>query len=136
MLVVPVDSTVEFPNLDPFFHNVFSQFNGRRFDLGLYETGRSQAVKVPREGISYIFCNIHPEMGGIIVSLATPYYAVSKTGDVTIRSLPPGSYRLNLWSEHATADSLSAASKLIAVSPGSQDLGVVTLETAPHGPLK
>src|SRR5262249_42774641 len=62
LLVVPVGSSVEFPNQDPFFHNVFSLFEGKRFDLGLYESGSSRTVIFNREGISYIFCNIHPEM--------------------------------------------------------------------------
>src|SRR5262249_30507304 len=59
ILVVPVGSIVEFPNLDPFFHNVFSLFDGKRFDLGLYEAGTTHSVKFDRVGISYIFCNIH-----------------------------------------------------------------------------
>jgi plastocyanin len=63
MLVVPVGSVVTFPNADPFFHNVFSLFNGKRFDLGLYEAGKSKDVVFSREGVSYIFCNIHPEIG-------------------------------------------------------------------------
>src|SRR6201996_2345555 len=55
LLVVPTGSSVEFPNQDPFFHNVFSLFNGKRFDLGLYESGTSRSVRVDREGPSYIF---------------------------------------------------------------------------------
>jgi hypothetical protein len=58
LLVVPTGSSVEFPNQDPFFHNVFSLFNGKRFDLGLYDSGTSRAVHFDREGVSYIFCNI------------------------------------------------------------------------------
>src|SRR5215472_7706967 len=57
LLVVPTGSSVEFPNLDPFYHNVFSLFNGKRFDLGLYEAGTSKIVRFDREGASYIFCN-------------------------------------------------------------------------------
>ena len=131
LLVVPVGSTVEFPNLDPFFHNVFSLFNGRRFDLGLYETGKSQRVKFSREGVSYIFCNIHPEMGGIILSLTTPYYAISSAGNVSIRGLAPGSYKLEIWSERASAESLTAATRTVMVAPGRGDLGVVTLALSP-----
>ena len=131
LLVVPVGSTVEFPNLDPFFHNVFSLFNGRRFDLGLYETGKSQAVKFSREGVSYIFCNIHPEMGGIILSLTTPYYAISSTGNVLIHGLAPGSYKLEVWSERASAESLTAAARTVTVVPGRGDLGAVTMELSP-----
>jgi len=133
LLVVPVGSTVEFPNLDPFFHNVFSLFNGRRFDLGLYETGQSQAVKLPREGVSYIFCNIHPEMGGVIVSLATPFYTVSPSGTIVLHAVPPGTYRLGLWSELASTESLNNAARSVTLSLDNSDLGTVTLQSAPRG---
>ena len=69
ILVIPAGSSVDFPNLDPFFHNVFSLFNGKRFDLGLYEAHTQRTVHFDRDGISYIFCNIHPEMGAVIVTL-------------------------------------------------------------------
>ena len=91
MLVVPTGSQVEFPNQDPFFHNVFSLFNGKRFDLGLYESGTSRSVRFDREGVSYIFCNIHPEMGAIVLSLNTPYFGVSgENGVVAIHNVPAG----------------------------------------------
>lgn len=100
LLVVPTGTSVEFPNLDPFFHNVFSLFNGKRFDLGLYEAGTHRYVRFDREGVSYIFCNIHPEMSAVILSLSTPYYAVSTPdGTLAIHNVPPGSYRLHIWSE-------------------------------------
>src|SRR5215469_11859810 len=75
LLVVPLGSTVEFPNLDPFFHNVFSQFNGKRFDLGLYEAGSNRVVRFDHEGVSYLFCNIHSQMAAVVVTLRTPYFA-------------------------------------------------------------
>ena len=67
ILVVPVGSVVEFPNHDPFFHNVFSLFEGKRFDLGLYEAGTTRDVRFDKVGISYIFCNIHPQMSAVIL---------------------------------------------------------------------
>jgi plastocyanin len=94
LLIVPVGSSVDFPNQDPFFHNVFSLFNGRRFDLGLYESHTHRAVRFDGEGGSYIFCNIDPEMGAVIIALATPYFAISSTdGRVTLTGLPAGAYR-------------------------------------------
>src|SRR4051812_7325832 len=56
LLVIPQGAEVEFPNKDPFFHNVFSLYEGVRFDLGLYERGASKAVRFNRPGASYIFC--------------------------------------------------------------------------------
>jgi plastocyanin len=117
VLVVPTGSAVEFPNLDPFFHNVFSLFNGRRFDLGLYEAGDRRTVRFDHEGISYIFCNIHPEMGAVIISLGTPFYATAVNDPLlTIANVPPGDYRLHLWAEDVSTANLSAATQTVHVS--------------------
>jgi plastocyanin len=131
LLVVPTGSTVDFPNLDPFFHNVFSLFNGKRFDLGLYEARTHRAVRFDREGVSYIFCNIHPEMGAVIISLSTPYYGISvRDGSAVIHSVPPGGYRLNVWAENVSAERLNALSRLVEISPGNTSLGTLVLESS------
>src|SRR3954469_8802584 len=69
VLVIPVGSVVEFPNRDPFLHNVFSLFEGKRFDLGLYEAGSTREVHFNKPGISYIFCNIHAQMSAVVIAL-------------------------------------------------------------------
>jgi plastocyanin len=131
LLVVPAGSSVEFPNLDPFFHNVFSLFNGKRFDLGLYESGTSRAVRFDREGISYIFCNIHPEMGAVVVALSTPYWGVSTaSGAVAIRNVPPGSYRMHVWSEAARSANPVVTERIVQVGDSAVRLGEITLEGA------
>lgn len=100
LLVIPVGSTVAFPNKDPFFHNVFSLFNGKRFDLGLYEAGSSKDVVFSRAGVSYIFCNIHPEMSAVVVALSTPLYAVADpSGNFAVHQIPPGDYDFHVWIE-------------------------------------
>jgi hypothetical protein len=130
LLVVPTGSSVDFPNEDPFFHNVFSLFNGKRFDLGLYDSGTSRAVHFDREGVSYIFCNIHPEMGAIVLALSTSYYAVSAAdGTVDIRDVPAGNYRLHIWSESAKSVNPVDAQKVIQVGRSPLHLGEITLET-------
>ncbi|HEY4378871.1 MAG TPA: hypothetical protein VGN01_00905 [Acidobacteriaceae bacterium] len=135
LLVVPTGSSVEFPNQDPFFHNVFSLFNGKRFDLGLYESGKSRAVRFDREGASYIFCNIHPEMGAIVLALSTPYYAVSGAdGALTIHNVPPGSYHLHLWSEAAELANPADAGRIVQVAQGPAHLGDINL-TAIANPM-
>jgi plastocyanin len=139
LLVVPTGSSVEFPNLDPFYHNVFSLFNGKRFDLGLYEAGTTRTVRFDREGVSYIFCNIHPEMGAVVLSLSTPYYAIAPAqGIVTIHNVPAGTYRLNLWSENGQPASLSEASRTIQVGPEDLHLGSIQIRasTNPMGQHK
>jgi len=131
LLVVPIGSSVNFPNMDPFFHNVFSLFNGKRFDLGLYEGHIHHAVQFDREGISFIFCNIHPDMGAVVVSLSTPFYAVSTAdGAVLIRSVPTGKYRLNVWAENVSMDSLNKLSRTIEISPQSSQLGTIQLHSS------
>ena len=128
LLVIPVGSSVQFPNLDPFFHNVFSLYNGRRFDLGLYEAGSRRSVRFDQEGVSYIFCNIHPEMGAVIVSLSTPYYAISAPdGSIQINAVPPGDYEVNLWSESVAADQSAAARRQIHVGTDSVRLQAIDL---------
>src|SRR5271169_221794 len=105
LLVIPVGGKVEFPNRDPFFHNVFSLFEGKRFDLGLYESGTTRFVQFDKPGISYIFCNIHAEMSAVIVALSTPYFAISNArGEVSIANVPPGRYDLQIFRTSVTPD--------------------------------
>jgi hypothetical protein len=118
LLVVPVGTVVEFPNEDPFFHNVFSLYKGKRFDLGLYEAGSSRSVRFDRPGVSFIFCNIHPEMSAAVVVLETPYYGISnREGRVTILNVPPGRYHLEVWYERSSPEALGRLARQISV-PG------------------
>jgi len=126
LLVVPVGAVVQFPNRDPFFHNVFSLFEGKRFDLGLYEAGTTRNVSFDRPGISFIFCNIHAEMSAIIVALDTPYYGVSnRKGEVVIPGVPVGHYTLKTWAETALPENLNALTREVTVSDRSSSLGVL-----------
>src|ERR1051325_10613830 len=128
LLVVEVGSPVEFPNQDPFFHNVFSLFDGKRFDLGLYEAGTSRTVLFNRPGISYIFCNIHPEMSAVVVALKTPFYGISdRNGSVVIPNVPPGRYEMEVWHERVLPEKLKSLARSVAVSGGSASLGVLYL---------
>lgn len=132
VLVVPVGSVVAFPNHDPFFHNVFSLFDGKRFDLGLYEAGSSRDVRFNRPGISYIFCNIHPEMSAVVISLDTPYYAISDAeGELVLPHVPPGRYTMHAWYEGALPETLRALSREITVSEENATLGVLRLPQPP-----
>jgi hypothetical protein len=129
--VVPIGSVVQFPNADPFFHNVFSRFDGKSFDLGLYEAGSTKSVTFSRSGISYIFCNIHPEMSAVVISLSTPLYAIADaTNSLTIRNVPPGNYVMRLWVEGAVPPSLQGLPREIKVSSGMNDLGNISIPIA------
>ena len=135
ILVVPVGSVVIFPNADPFFHNVFSLFDGKRFDLGLYEAGSTKEVTFSREGLSYIFCNIHPEMSAVVISLSTPLYAIATAnGDIKLRDVPPGEYELHVWVEGEMQPALDKLTQRVHVGSSELDLGEITLP-APQNPL-
>jgi plastocyanin len=126
LLVVEVGASVEFPNHDPFFHNVFSLFEGKRFDLGLYEAGTSHTVNFDRPGVSYIFCNIHPEMSAVVVALNTPFFGVSDSrGNVAIPRVPRGRYVLRIWHQRAAPDTLKSLSREVTISEDSRSLGVL-----------
>jgi len=126
LLVVTRGSTVDFPNHDPWFHNVFSLFNGKRFDLGLYEAGSSRTVHFDKEGVSFIFCNIHPEMSAVIVVLGSPYFAVAnKPGEFSIPSVPAGRYMLHVWNENALPATLQSLSREVLINDSSRFVGTV-----------
>jgi plastocyanin len=126
LLVVPVGAAVDFPNRDPFFHNVFSLFDGKRFDLGLYESGTSNSVRFDRAGVSFLFCNIHPEMSAVVVAVDTPYYAVSdRSGNVAIADVPDGKYEMHVWYERSLPDELKSLSRTVTVSSTARDLGAI-----------
>ena len=102
LLVVPLGSSVRFPNLDPWFHNVFSLYRGKRFDLGLYQAGDEKTVRFDRPGPSYIFCNIHPQMAAVILTVNSQYYGLTnKSGHISISGVPAGKYAMHVWYENA-----------------------------------
>ncbi|HET7205662.1 MAG TPA: hypothetical protein VFI95_03690 [Terriglobales bacterium] len=132
ILAVTAGSAVEFPNHDPFFHNVFSLFEGKRFDLGLYEAGGSRIVHFDRPGICYIFCNIHPEMSAVIVVVDTPYYGISDAGgNVTLRNVDPGDYVMHVWYEGATPEQLKMLTHPVRVSLNTRALGSMRIMAGP-----
>jgi plastocyanin len=131
ILVVPTGSMVEFPNRDPFFHNVFSLFEGKRFDLGLYEAGTSRMVRFDRPGISYIFCNIHPEMSAVIITMATPLYAIANgDGQISLADVPFGRYVLRVWSAGMGPENAQPLTREITISENASSLGVVRVPPA------
>ena len=128
LLVVPVGSSVDFPNRDPFFHNVFSLFDGKRFDLGLYEAGASNSVRFDRVGVSFLFCNIHPEMSAVVVAVDTSYYGVSdRAGNIIIPNVPDGKYELHVWYERSLPEDLKMLARTVNVSSSAKDVGTITI---------
>jgi plastocyanin len=123
LLVVPVGSVVDFPNADPWFHNVFSLYRGKRFDLGLYQAGAQRSVKFDRIGPSYLFCNIHPEMTGVVLTVDSDLFGISdKAGRYSIPNVPPGKYMVHVWYENARPEALRELQRTVVLEGGSHAL--------------
>ena len=98
LVIVPTGSTVEFPNLDLVFHNIFSLSATRQFDLGYYPKGQSRRVVFPRAGVAQIYCHVHSNMYAAVVVTSSRW--VSKpASDGTFQwpEVPAGKYRLMAW---------------------------------------
>jgi plastocyanin len=97
---VTVGSSVEFPNEDPFFHNVFSLSRVRAFDLGRYPSGESRERSFPRAGIVKVYCDIHSQMSALIMVLEHAWFTIpAEDGSFTLPPVPPGEYTLVAWHE-------------------------------------
>ena len=128
LLAITAGTTVNFPNYDPIFHNAFSNYDGEIFDVGLYPPGTSRSIVFKREGVVRVFCNIHPTMSAVIVVLKSPYFAVStKTGDFTIANVPPGNYRLRVFHERATQQTLDALTRSVEVGQTNSELSTIAV---------
>jgi plastocyanin len=128
LLVVPVGSVVDFPNADPWFHNVFSLYRGKRFDLGLYQAGAQRSVKFDRIGPSYLFCNIHPGMTGVVLAVESSFFGISdKTGRYAIADVPPGNYAIHVWYENATPEALKGLQKAVVVEGENRTLSTISV---------
>ncbi|MGE5745370.1 MAG: plastocyanin/azurin family copper-binding protein [Gemmatimonadota bacterium] len=124
VLVVPVGSTIAFPNHDPFDHNVFSVSEGNSFDLGLYGRGEGKSVTLQHPGLVRVFCNVHPRMVALVLVMGTHHYAQpGADGSFTINGVGPGSYRLHVWHERAPTE---VVKEVTVGAAGVSDL-VVTL---------
>jgi len=100
VLPVLVGTTVEFPNDDDVYHNVFSLSRVRTFDLGRYPRGSSKSIQFLMSGVVQLFCHIHADMSGYILVLDNPFFVVpDSTGHFVLDGVPPGVYRLVAWHE-------------------------------------
>jgi plastocyanin len=98
--VVTSGSTLEYPNQDPFSHNIFSTAPGASFDLGVYGSNTSKSTTFKKAGAFPVYCNIHAKMTGYVVVVATPYYGQpTADGRWTLSGVPAGRYALHVWHE-------------------------------------
>ena len=117
VLPILVGTTVDFPNYDPIYHNAFSNYDGQIFDIGLYPPGGKRAIAFRREGVVRVFCNIHPTMSAVIVVLKSPYFGTSnRSGLFEIANVPPGSYRVHVFHERASEQTLAALTRTVEVN--------------------
>ena len=102
LMAVPVGSTIAFPNFDSIYHNVFSLSQPQRFDLGMYKSGDMRQMVFDKPGIIRIGCNIHANMSAYLVVVDAPHYVVAdQDGSFSFRSLRPGKYKVQAWSERS-----------------------------------
>jgi hypothetical protein len=100
VLAVTVGSTVDFPNSDRIYHNVFSLSKAKRFDLGRYPRGQSRSVRFDQPGVVRVFCEIHSHMSAFILVFAHRYFATTDAeGRYRIEGVPPGDYTLAVWND-------------------------------------
>lgn len=106
VLPVMVGTTVEWPNDDDIYHNVFSMSDAKQFDLGLYKGNPPEKrVTFNKAGRVDVFCSIHENMHCVVLVLENPYFAaVDENGDYKIPDVPPGTYKLKAWHERLPAD--------------------------------
>jgi plastocyanin len=98
VLGIPVGTTVEFPNDDAVFHNVFSYSKTKRFDLGYYGKGKSKQVTFDKPGVVKVFCDIHSHMSAFIVVTKSPFVASPGTdGRFVFENVPDGTWRIRTW---------------------------------------
>ena len=128
VLAVPAGSSVDFPNNDGIFHNVFSLSGPQPFDLGLYRAGDTKQRTFTTPGIYRVFCNIHPQMTAMIVVTPSAFTAVAGADGRFTLELPPGRYKITALSERAAAVSVDATS-----SAGASTAPELTLDESGWG---
>jgi plastocyanin len=125
LVAITVNERVEFPNNDPFLHNVFSQSGPRKFDLGSFKGGETKEKQFPMPGVVDVYCNIHPEMAATILVLPNRRHTLAgPDGRYTLDGVPPGDWTVFAYTRRATKPS----SAKVTVKPGAEtavDLAIV-----------
>ncbi len=115
LLAITTGTTVDFPNSDRIYHNVFSLSKTRTFDLGRYAVGRSRSIRFDRPGIVRVFCDIHSHMSAFILVFNHPFFVITDTdGRYRIDNVPSGNYSVIAWNEGVASDP-----KPVAVADGA-----------------
>ena len=132
VVVVRSGGTVEFPNADPIYHNVFSVSGGNRFDLGLYRSGatREKTFEVP--GLVRVYCNIHPQMVGFVMVVDSDFAAVTgRDGTFRFEGVPPGAHTLRAWQDEG-GEGQASVTVGGSTAPVTIRLDVTNFKPQPH----
>lgn len=122
--VVPVGTSVSFPNRDTVRHHVYSFSLVKTFELKLYTGTEAKPIVFDKAGIAVLGCNIHDNMAAWVVVVETPYYGTSTaSGKIALDNVPPGSYRLRVWHPGLPPDAPPLDQALVLAAAG----GAVTV---------
>jgi plastocyanin len=136
ILAIQTGTSVDFPNLDPIFHNAFSNYDGQIFDVALYPPGTSRTVRFDRPGIVRVFCNIHPTMSAIIVVVNSNHFAMTdRDGSYSLPDVNPGKYQLHFFYERATPETLAKLTQNLIVGDDAKPVEVATATISEAGYL-
>ena len=125
LVAVTAGESINFPNNDPFLHNVFSQSAARKFDLGSFKKGQQKTAEFPDPGVIEVYCNIHPEMAATILVLPNRRHArTSPTGAYTLEGVPPGEWTVFAYTRRAVKP-VSAKVTVSATAETKLDLKLV-----------
>ena len=125
VMAVQLGTAVDFPNFDPIFHNVFSNYDGQVFDLQLYAPQTTRRVVFRRPGMVRVFCNIHATMSAIIAVLPTPYFTVTGSDGHFAIQAPPGAYRFHVWHERSQLEMLARLERSVTLPAAGLALGEI-----------
>jgi len=133
VVAVSKSATVEFPNADPIYHNVFSVSGANRFDLGLYRSGSSKSKTFDQPGLVRIYCNIHPQMVGFVMVVDSDFVAVTgPDGAFRFDNVPPGPYVVRAWNEEGSEVSVPVTVRAGAEAPLAIRIDVSGFQAEPH----
>jgi len=133
VVVVPLGSTVRFPNHDPFNHNVFSVSEPNSFDLGLYGRGEAKSYTFTHPGLVRVYCNVHPRMVAYVLVMENRYYAQpTSDGSFAIDNVPAGRYRLHVWHERIPSEVIKDVSAVEGQAPVQIALNARGYKWEPH----
>ncbi|HSY07893.1 MAG TPA: methylamine utilization protein [Steroidobacteraceae bacterium] len=127
IIVVPVGSTVEFPNSDSVSHQIYSFSPAKRFQLPLYHGKPYPPVHFDQAGVVTLGCNIHDRMVGYIVVTDAAYFGRTDAGgNWSVTNVPRGTYHVSLW-HPLLRDSVASLEREVSITGDESATSTVQL---------